>query len=193
MTTAIDIQVVGIDIDDDTQMDAVMESLPDCSFAEIDGITIMTVFSEVRPLDDTLTAIRKLGTIPGARAVRVYADLVNMPQIAHRLGLTREAIRKWSHQDGFPEPVAVTNLGKRGRSSVWAWSEVATWLTAHKFYSPSLEAPTVQDVADINAHIDGVIHRHTAPLFYEKTVQAQSRKPVNGVGTAKKPPSFSHV
>lgn len=151
MMTAIDIQIAGVDFDDDAQMDAIMASLSDCSFSRIDGIAIMTVFSKNRPLDDAVAAIRRLESVPGARAVRVYLDLVDATQIAHRVGLTRKPIRKWSRQEGFPEPVAVT-----GKSSVWAWSEVEIWLTDRKGYFSPLKPPTAQDVADINVYIAAI-------------------------------------
>lgn len=150
MKTAIDVQVAGIDFDDDAHMAAIGSSLLDCGFAKINGITIMTVFSDQHPLDDTIAAICKLELIPGARAVRVYLDLVNTAQIAHRVGLTRKSIRNWSHQSGFPEPAAVV-----GNSNVWVWHEVETWLMNRKGYgylSP-LRPPTKQAVADINMYI----------------------------------------
>ena len=56
-------------------------------------------------------------------------DLVSSAEIARRANVTREAVRLWSsasRRQDFPQ--ALTHVGK---SAVWSWAEVATWLHAH--------------------------------------------------------------
>lgn len=55
---------------------------------------------------------------------RVKADLVSGAEIGRRLGVSREAVRKWANvaQREFPSPLA-----RVGRSVVWDWTEVETW------------------------------------------------------------------
>lgn len=51
-------------------------------------------------------------------------DLVSGAEIGRRLGVSREAVRKWAKANdrGFPPPLA-----RVGRSLVWDWPAVRTW------------------------------------------------------------------
>lgn len=63
---------------------------------------------------------------PGAMS----ADLVSGAEIGRRLGVSREAVRKWSKSDrGFPAPLA-----RVGRSVVWDWSVVRQWAEVHGYW-----------------------------------------------------------
>jgi predicted DNA-binding transcriptional regulator AlpA len=59
-------------------------------------------------------------------------ELVSGAEIGRRLGVSREAVRKWAKQPakGFPEP-----LGRVGRAVVWDWSQVERWAQASGFRS----------------------------------------------------------
>lgn len=53
-------------------------------------------------------------------------ELVLQPDIARRLGITRQRIHQLSQDDDFPAPV-----GRLGRSRVWDWAVIETWARAH--------------------------------------------------------------
>lgn len=60
----------------------------------------------------------------------VKAELVSGAEIGRRLGVSREAVRKWAKapQREFPSPLA-----RVGRSVVWDWTEVETWALHHGY------------------------------------------------------------
>jgi predicted DNA-binding transcriptional regulator AlpA len=55
---------------------------------------------------------------------RVNEDLVSGAEIGRRLGVSREAVRKWAKtpERNFPPPLA-----RVGRSVVWEWRAVKSW------------------------------------------------------------------
>lgn len=64
------------------------------------------------------------------RLVRV-GDLVGLPEIARRAGVTRSAVSNWRNRhDDFPLPVFSISEGARV-SPVFVWPEVAAWLDDH--------------------------------------------------------------
>lgn len=60
----------------------------------------------------------------------VPEDLVSGAEIGRRLGVSREAVRKWGKapERDFPAPLA-----RVGRSLVWDWSAVKTWADVHGY------------------------------------------------------------
>lgn len=59
----------------------------------------------------------------------VTQDLVSGAEIGRRLGVSREAVRKWAKSDrDFPEPLA-----RVGRSVVWDWVLVKSWAEDHGY------------------------------------------------------------
>lgn len=66
--------------------------------------------------------------LDGVRVVDVDPDLVGAPEIARRVGLSRQAVHKWTEKPGFPLPVSQTDR----ESKRWAWSDIAGWLLEHR-------------------------------------------------------------
>lgn len=61
--------------------------------------------------------------------VGVTEDLVSGAEIGRRLGVSREAVRKWAKGDrDFPAPLA-----RVGRSVVWDWRVVRRWAEHHGY------------------------------------------------------------
>ncbi|GAA1446424.1 hypothetical protein GCM10009641_69950 [Mycobacterium cookii] len=74
--------------------------------------------------DAAIAVVPKLETVH-LSIVRVDHDLVDGPEIAERLGLTRQAVQNWAkgtRGSSFPRP-----FGFPGGKRVWAWSEVVDW------------------------------------------------------------------
>jgi hypothetical protein len=79
-------------------------------------------------LDALLSAIRAVESVEGLVVRRVETDdLVTLPQIAERLGRTRQSVHQLVNGDrgegDFPAPVA----SARGKGKVWDWADVAAW------------------------------------------------------------------
>jgi predicted DNA-binding transcriptional regulator AlpA len=60
----------------------------------------------------------------------VAEELVSGAEIGRRLGVSREAVRKWAKapERGFPTP-----LGRVGRAVVWDWGTVKAWAYVHGY------------------------------------------------------------
>lgn len=60
----------------------------------------------------------------------VTEDLVSGAEIGRRLGVSREAVRKWANapERDFPPPLA-----RVGRSVVWDWGAVKTWADSNGY------------------------------------------------------------
>lgn len=50
------------------------------------------------------------------------SELVGLVEVARRLGLTREWVRRLTNEGRFPEPV-----GHLGGRKVWRWAHVRRW------------------------------------------------------------------
>lgn len=63
---------------------------------------------------------------PGGMTV----EPVSGAEIGRRLGVSREAVRKWAKASArdFPSPLA-----RVGRSVVWDWLEVEAWAERHGY------------------------------------------------------------
>lgn len=102
-----------------------------------------------------VSAIEDIKKIDGVSVLRIEPDdLVNMSEIAARLGQSRESIRKYINSErrsgGFPAPVS----NVKGRSMRWRWSEVAKWLIANGKLpdDPTLREATL--VSKLNAALE---------------------------------------
>lgn len=102
-----------------------------------------------------LSAIRDLRKVPlDLEVLRIEPDdYVNATDIAQRMNVSREAVRKWIEGErgagDFPYPVA-----RVGQSPVWSWWEVANWL--HR--AGSLDEAQVA-VARITAALNRLVER----------------------------------
>jgi hypothetical protein len=100
----------------------------------------------------------------GARVEHVEPDeLVTMSEIARRLGITREGVRKrvagMRGPGGFPPPVGSLTR----RSPLWHWTDVLRWHQAHLHPGPGEAAPAAgadtpldvgSQIAALNATLD---------------------------------------
>lgn len=160
MTTVVNMTVTGIDIDDEETMEMVEDQIGDVEFAARRGVVMLAVF-----VDDgndvvhaaTDAAHRLMSLVSGTKVERVDPELVTTSDIASRIGLSREAVRKWSVRDerGFPPPFGTT--GDEGRTQkIWRWYEVSEWLKNVLGIDLDEQLPTVAEVARIDACLAGV-------------------------------------
>lgn len=130
-TVDVTLRVNGIDLDDYETGNTLSRDFPFMLWHERDGMITMTMaVSADDPLSETVETCRKMeAALPGLKFIGVDRDFVSVTDIATRVDLTREAVRKWTGHKTFPAP-----QGMVGRDSVkfWAWTEVVEWLQTHR-------------------------------------------------------------
>ena len=121
----------GIDALTDEVLDRLYEAgCDDALIGSRDGV-VFADFSRVAPslTEAVLSAARDLKRAKvGAQVVHVEPDdIVTMAEIARRLGVSREAVRKWVTgvvgPGRFPPPFGRV----RQKSPLWRWTDVLTW------------------------------------------------------------------
>ncbi len=105
----------------------------DGSYSEMNGVFTVTVYSfddhgsKVDRAIKLARAVTELGADPEA----CDPDLVDLNEIAARVGKSHEAVRLWSTgkrrpEPPFPQPLYALSGGMR----LWTWSSVNDWLAA---------------------------------------------------------------
>ena len=167
MSTAVSLQVEGVDLDDEAVSDLVGQHFSDHLWmTEDDLVTVTVVIDEGDTAAQAIDVAREVEhRVPGARVSRVRRDLVTQSDIASRAGVSREAVRKWTKRKGintFPTPVDVIG-GETRPSKVWEWADVVVWLK--ETYQLTVEEDTLPSrrvVAQIDACLakaDGYLDR----------------------------------
>ncbi|WP_335981081.1 helix-turn-helix transcriptional regulator [Streptomyces sp. CA2R106] len=148
--------VSGVSVDDDDAVDALEEL--DAMLFRGGGVDLLTITGTG---EDPVRAARyaaacAVNAVPRMRVLRLDRNLVGIPEIVERTGRTRQNVAQWvsgERQAGtqpFPQPE-----GTAGRSKVWLWSEVNTWLhnigLADGRHYPSRDEMTKIDHALLNS------------------------------------------
>jgi predicted DNA-binding transcriptional regulator AlpA len=157
MTTVVRVQVPDLNLNDDTLDDRLAE-FDNATFSEVDGLAFITVYVDdgQSVVDTVLEATRTLAAkIPGTIAKRVHPDLVTTSDIAHRVGVSREAVRKWVKDTRKPFPTQFDNI-TAGHQRVWRWAEVVEWLLKAKAIDMDEDLPSLADIAHIDAWLNKV-------------------------------------
>jgi predicted DNA-binding transcriptional regulator AlpA len=121
----------GIDFDDDETFEA-LSDIEGAVWSAV-GTTARATATQEAPTDTDAVlnfANEVARRVPGARPVALDEDLVAIPDVASRVGMSREAVRLWangSRQSHFPRPNGVVGDGIK----VWAWADVNRWLQAN--------------------------------------------------------------
>lgn len=127
----ISLVVDGLELTD-TNLERLFGVLPDALPATIGGVT--TIATPIEAVDAKAAALKLVDTIgaafPEVIVVRVDQDLVSIPDVADRVGRSRESIRLLVEgkrgPGGFPAPLGIVGDGIR----VWPWSSVAEWFAS---------------------------------------------------------------
>jgi predicted DNA-binding transcriptional regulator AlpA len=104
----------------------------DAAYGIENGLPIAEFDREAPALADAIaSAVRELETV-GLRPLRIIdQDLLTLADIAERLGISREAVRRYSTGErgpgDFPPPIAPM----RGGATFYRWSEVVPWAQNH--------------------------------------------------------------
>ncbi|WP_306215717.1 helix-turn-helix transcriptional regulator [Actinoplanes sp. RD1] len=100
----------------------------DATYGVENGLPVAEFDREAPTLADAIvSAVREIEAV-NIKAVRIVdQDLMTLADLAERLGLSREAVRRYSTGERgpgeFPPPVSPTRAG----ATFYRWSEVAPW------------------------------------------------------------------
>lgn len=159
-TFRLNIVFTDVDFDDDDVFDALGE-LANVTWRSQGRYAFATAIidapSALKAADLVTQQVTKL--VPSARPIRLDDDLVSIPDVAGRVGVTREAVRNWANgarHANFPLPRGVVGDGIK----VWAWSDVSGWLRENLTLGDAEEFPSAHDAALINAFFADTSRRH---------------------------------
>lgn len=130
-TVEVTLSVTGIDLDDESTAELLGARFPLILWEERPGLTLMTLnVAAPRALDEAVITYRDLArAVPALRLVGVHRDLVTTSQIAARVGVSREAVRKWTSRSDFP---AVFDCVGIDFQRLWAWTQIVEWLRTRR-------------------------------------------------------------
>jgi predicted DNA-binding transcriptional regulator AlpA len=134
------LRVSGIDLDDARTIDTLGAKFPHLVW-QGEGVDLTLSFgvSEANAPAEVLEQVRTLqAAIPGFEAVRTDRDVVSTADIAARVGVSREAARKWGKETDFPTPCGTVS----GNMRLWLWTDVLTWLDDSRGIEMDENAPS---------------------------------------------------
>ena len=158
-----------------------IEDLSRSFYAVFDGvltervgrISVFVYVEGASAVDAAFTAVRQLEQMEFS-VCRVDQDLVDGPEVATRLGVTRQAVQNWakgSRGSSFPHPV-----GFPGGRRVWAWSQIVEWARRE---GRTEEPPGL--TLDESALVDAMLAERRRSVAYPVTVGRGSMKAQAGV------------
>jgi hypothetical protein len=151
--------VAGLDVEDDAHCDAYFSAgLDDSMLEDRDGLALATFFRTAdSPASALASAIADIERgVPGATVLRIDEQLMNLNDLADRLGRTTESVRLLATAargpGGFPPPAGIVGKGVR----VWRWTEVRPWLLQHGIADPDVLPETLPPalIAATNLQLD---------------------------------------
>ncbi|MFJ5230643.1 helix-turn-helix transcriptional regulator [Kitasatospora sp. NPDC088391] len=125
--------VSGVNVDDESSVESLRESL-DAMLSRAGGLDLLTIACEGENAVQAALecAAQAKAAVPTMRVLRLDRDLVGVHEIADRTDRSRQNVAQWVRGErkakGLPFP---GSEGTAGRSQVWLWSEVNTWLEQH--------------------------------------------------------------
>jgi len=147
------LRVSGVDLTDEATTKILAEDFPEVAWSEVDDVLEMGLFIESDTVvHDVVETVRKISNrLPGLRVHGVHRDLVATSDIAARVGVSREAVRKWSMERDFSAPFDTVGGGTRGATKVWEWAEIVRWLYKSRGIDMGENLPDAATIAQIEA------------------------------------------
>jgi predicted DNA-binding transcriptional regulator AlpA len=141
----------GIDLEDDETFDALATIEPATWRMQGSTVWVLVALKARSALEAARSfTLQVLKAVPLARPVRVDEELVAIPDIAQRVGVSREAVRNWANgtrQANFPLPRGLVG----DNIKVWRWGAVERWLEVNLGLESQGKRPTDAEIADIDA------------------------------------------
>jgi predicted DNA-binding transcriptional regulator AlpA len=136
---------------DNVEVVELLEVELDAMLARGGGVDLIDIAYEgLGAVDAALNAVQAVHRlVPTMKMIRLDRDLVGVPEIAERAGVSRQNVHQWStgarrNGEPFPKPEGVA-----GRSHVWLWTEVNEWLKSPG-YDDGLTWPTRYEMSEID-------------------------------------------
>lgn len=157
MTFKVNLVIEGVDILSDDFDESPAAEFQDVQWQSVAGVTLACLYTEGDPVADACTFTRRLEYADAGRVTRVFDELVNLSEIAHRLDVTRQTVRFWAEgtrgPGDFPIPDhAHGQHGSKGPMKVWRWADVNCWL-ANLGLDDGLDYLTRRQVIEVDSHI----------------------------------------
>lgn len=158
MDVEVKLQVSGLDLASQAAAAALGEEFADTLVEKLeDTVGYITIFVDEE--DVVGTAVRRVNALraalPAAKIEKVDRDLVGITEIACRVGVSREAVRKWSKQEDFPTPTTVLGGDELRRQYLWAWAEILPWLRIARGLELDENPASVKDLVAIEDYLVG--------------------------------------
>lgn len=153
MTTKVSLQIVGRDLFDESVDEIIPNVLEHAVMIEVRGRhQILSVFVENDIVVEAAVEVaRKLEHhVEGAQVVGVERDAVSTTDIAHRVGVSREAVRKWALSESFP--IADGYL-ESASMEYWSWVKVVDWLLEERSIDMDEILPSMAQIAQIEHNL----------------------------------------
>jgi hypothetical protein len=171
----LNIVFTGVDLDDDQVFEALAERSDILWRAQSDAAYATATIdapSALKAAELVTNAVMEL--VRSAHPIRLDDDLVSIPDVASRVGVTREAVRNWANgtrQANFPLPRGVVGDGIK----VWAWADVNSWLLENLSFGDAERFPTAHEAALINATFAEVRERQSLTALMAATWSVTGR------------------
>jgi predicted DNA-binding transcriptional regulator AlpA len=154
--------VEGASVDDAEIVELLSDEL-DAMLFRGGGVDLLDIAADGETaLEAAMTAARAVvELVPSLRLLHIHRDLVGIPEIAERVGVTRQNVHQWINGERrkgaplFPRPE-----GTAGRSSVWLWAEVNDWLNRQGL-GDGVRLPSRYDMAEIDSALAHELHYRT--------------------------------
>lgn len=154
MTTKVSLMVVGRDLFDESVDDTLLEIFDYAILVTQRGRNqVFSIFVDDEiVVKEAVDAARKIEQhVVGAKVVGVERDPVTVSDIAQRVNVSREAVRKWSNTQGFP--VADGYLDSASME-FWSWTKISDWLWESRSIDMEDKLPTMTQLADIDHYLN---------------------------------------
>lgn len=171
------LRLKNLDLTNEAVLEKIVDRFQDVMWSTTAGLTTATVYVDRDDAaNQVLAYVRKFeANFSGIKTLGVHRDLVGASDIALRVGISREGVRKWAGSSGFPVPFDV--VGSKD-SNLWMWSEVVRWLTDERGLDLDEDLPDVE----LMTQIDNCIMRnpdHTTMRWQQLTAKpALAQKPL---------------
>lgn len=171
MTVDVTLHASGMDLDSPAVGEILATRFPTTAWEEHGNKSLMTTtVSHEDYATETVTLLRTMeSALPGLKFTGVYRDLVNASDIATRVGVSREAVRKWAQRDDFPSEVDIVGSDAM---KVWAWTQILTWLKDVRHYDAEETQLSLKEMT----HLENCVMRNPDHISVQWQAVARSVK-----------------
>lgn len=152
----IPLHVSGVDLSDPVILNTIKEELSDLVWTESGRRVLAVAYTDLTdPVGMACEAARRIMYKLHGTVHEVDQDLVNISDIAHRIGFSREAVRHWAEGNRGPGNFPA-HIGVPGHQKVWRWGDVSAWLHKHYALTEDESSLSSEQILQLNSALKGV-------------------------------------